>query len=433
MPDFLGEALSQGVEIPLAAPTPDVAHVEQTDAIDDAQPDSSLTANESGEQQPVVEEPKVEGEQPEAPVETQAQLDFKALRTQKQALEADVTALRGTLEKVGGESQLRIMEPFLQVAMEVPRSEPELDQWSPKAWGALKSTLVPEQVHAMQTEATSEYTQSPQGQLEICRVLFGNGGDIPPEMPRVLAEMAQAYLADPTIIDILRPDETPESRNIRLAAEAKERAANERIAQLEKVGAETEKLNQQTALQQTMAQVYQVALAPRVEVKKQFGLEFQKTANDTPEIAGFKERASKRYDQITTLLLGTDPEMVRLSNQAEYLANQKDANMRDRAKAQFTPLLEQQTRKICAQVAKELAEDLKLFSPELSDQAKAAALKGLPAQVLGGGAPTSAKSGFDLTGMPDPINDPRGYANWVGKRMAEANGAERTPAILAAG
>jgi hypothetical protein len=145
-------------------------------------------------------------------------------------------------------------------------------------------------------------------------------------------------------------------------------------------------------------------LAPRAEVKKQYGLE--KSEKDTPEISSFKERASRRYDQMSTLMLSADAQLNNLASAAEALAGQKDDKQRARAGSQYAPLIEARTRAVCAQVAKDLAEDLRLLSPELSDRAKAENLKDLPAQVLGSSASSAPSSGIDLVGMPDPATNP---------------------------
>src|SRR5262249_40617671 len=109
-------------------------------------------------------------------------------------------------------------------------------------------------------------------------------------------------------------------------------------------------------------------------------------------------------------------------------AGEKDPRHRQRAMDQFAPMMQQRVRKVAAEVARDLASDLVLFSPEAADRAKAANLNGLRPQVLGGTAANTG--GHDLSGMPDPIANPRQFEVWVAKRTAEVAAAERTPGIL---
>src|SRR5947207_4598587 len=116
--------------------------------------------------------------------------------------------------------------------------------------------------------------------------------------PELLREFAEAYKRDPSVVGLFRPEETPEARAVREKYEADnqaQEAKNKEVAtQLQRIEDE----RNDGFYKQTMTQTLQVGLAPRAEVKKQFGLEFQKSDQDTPEIAAFKERASKRYDDI---------------------------------------------------------------------------------------------------------------------------------------
>lgn len=427
MNDSLSEALT-GTETVVDAPAP-VASDEQTDSTDQSAADSSLIANESAEEQAKPEEtPKDDAAKPEAKAEAEPSQGEKHLREWGNGLETDLKALQGKIAEVGGEGHLQIMAPVLAKAQELPGDGPGLEMWSKEMFSALEGSLVPAQVKALRDEAAWSYLLDPGSAKVIAESLYGDG-----TTPDLLRDLVQAFKVDPTILDVLRPEETVEQREARQASEARERARDEEIKTIKAEGEKRDADALKVETQRTMTGVFQVALAPRAEIKKQYGLEFQASDKDTPEIASFKERQSNRYDRLVVLALQADSEMNRLSNAAEYLAGQKDERQRQRANAQFGPQLEQRTRTICAQVAKDLAADLKLLSPEFSDRTKAQNLKDLPAQVLGSTASTGATSGFDLTDMPDPTRDPRGHAAWVSKMIAADAAQRRTPPILQAG
>src|SRR5262249_27368349 len=232
--------------------------------------------------------------------------------------------------------------------------------------------------------------------------------------------LVSAYRNDP---DLLM--ESPEQKQWR---EQQEATRNQlKAIEDQNLARETEIQDFQT--QQVVGEVFKVSLAPITEEKKRFGLEFQKTDKDTPELASWKERQAARYDRMVRSVLESDHELNRLANQAQHLAGQKDPRQRQRAMDQLAPMMQQRARKVAAEVAKDLASDLVLFSPEAADRAKAANLNGLRPQVLGGAAANTGGQA-DLTGMPDPITNPRQFEVWVAKRTAEIAAAERTPGIL---
>jgi hypothetical protein len=417
MSELLGEALASMETIAQTAPDP--AQVESTVSAptDQSAPaeqvDSSLTQPDTPEQ------PQADEKQ------ESRELDFRSLREQKTTLETELQTVRSRLDEFGGETHLGLMQPILERALEVPRTKEEVDQWSQGMDEALSQTLLPAQVDALRSRAAWGYLNDPESQRVIAESLYGEG-----ITPEVLATLAQAYRDIPDLLDRLRPDETWEEREAREKVEARDK---ERDAQLKAIQERDEKREaefQAQEVQRTMGEVFQIGLSPRAEVKKQYGLEFQKSDKDTPEIGAFKERASRRYDQMSTLALERDQELNRLAHTAEQWARDKDPRRRSLANTKFAPLMEQRTRQVCASVAKDLAEDLKLFSPELSDRAKAENLKDLPAQVLGSSASSAPSSGIDFSGMPDPATNPRAYEQWVAKLTAEAARTQRTPAIL---
>jgi len=432
--ESLSEALESATETVAEVPAPAASSEQTESATTESATDNSLQANESVEAKPEeTTEAKTDDQ-----VTAQAEPDGIAkIRTWGEGLETDLKALQAKLGEFGGESNLQIMAPMLQKAAEIPLNG-DTEKWSGEMWQAVSQSLVPAQVDALRSQAAWDYLIDPASAATIAKDLYGEK-----MTPELLKEFAVAYERDPTVLELLRPDETPEARAVRERYEADnatQEAKNKQVAdQLQKI----EDDNHERVYTQTMTQALQVGLAPRAEVKKQFGLEFQKSDQDTPEIAAFKERTSKRYDQIVTLKLGSDPEMNRLSDAAQSWANQKDETrngqrvdrsaQRQKAVTDFAPMIEQRTRAICSQVAKELKEDLKFLSPELSDQAKANNLRDLKPNVLGGGASVAGASGVDFTNMPDPISNPRGHAAWVSKMFQAQNAEARTPPILQAG
>lgn len=413
---LLGEALT-GTETAQGAATPGPAQAEQTqpEATDPSAqtPDSSLQALEPGEQA-----------KPEQP-ETQAELDFKGLREQKTTLETELSGLRTKLDAFGGESHLELMQPVISRAMEIPRTSEEASRWGAEMFQDLGQVLMPPQMHALKSQAAWAYINHPESAGVITQSLYGEG-----VTPTLLESLVAAHRADPTILDVLKPyGETEEQQRAREAGEERERQRDAEIKQLKESEDRRAAEVQAFYTQQTMTAVFQTGLAPRAEVKKQYGLEFQKSDKDTPEISAFKERSDRRYDVMTNFLLGGDAELKRLTSQAEYLAGQPNEQVRQRAATQFAPAIEKRTRIICSQVAKELAQDLTLFSPELSDRAKAEALKDLPPQVLGG-SPQGNGQGLNLAGMPDAATDLIGFQKWLAKNFPAA---PQGPAILTAG
>lgn len=428
----LGNALTS-TEATIAAP-PVVAQPESNAPIVESAPATVTPITDppaEATQETKTEETPAE-KTPEQIAQARKDQDFNELRQHRETLVKENTEFRQKLDGYGGEATLNIMQPFLKVAAEMPRTEPELDDWQNKAWTTLKGTLLPAQVSALQTQATAEYTASPAGQREILRQLFGNGGEVPAELPKAIAEFAAAYIANPYVIDLIRPDETEDARVIRETTEAREKLRDEEIARLtaDNTKRDTEAQKQQSV--QVMTRAAEVGFAPRAEIKKQFGLEFHQNG-DTPEISAFKKEASDDYDEMVTLRLLNDPQLNQLWTAAEYLANQKDESQRQRAIAQYAPQIQERTRAVCSQVGQRLANRLKLLSPGLSDQARVKDLKNLPANITGGGTTASVSNGFDLSDMPDPTTNPRGHAAWVAKKMAEDASRRNTPAILQAG
>lgn len=423
----LGEML-QSTETATIAATPDTAPVEPTQPITDqsATVDPPAVADEVKTE---AEQPKPETTEPptlEQQAQAKAEQDFKQLREHKATLETELTGMRAKLNEYGGESHLQIMQPLLKLAAEIPRSEMEMDTWSEGMWKAVNSSLLPAQADALRVEAGWSYLRDPQGQQQVCKALYGDG-----VTPEIIKEFVGHYKADPTVMDLLRPEETDEQKSYRLSQETREQASQQRIQQLEDSAKKAEAAAEKQAAQQVMTRTAEVGFAPRAEIKKQFGLEFHQNG-DTPEIASFKQRVDARYEKLTTLTLMNDPQMNQLWSFAEELAKQKDPQQRQRVDG-YMLQIQERTRAVCAEVAKELAEDLKLFSPELSDQARVKGLKDLPANVAGGNPARGASSGFDLSDMPDATTNPRGYEAWVSRKMAENAQQRGTPAILQAG
>lgn len=404
MDDVLGDALES-----TETATPDPAQVEETE-----QPDSSLNPTE-----PVAEQVKPK-------VESKAELDFAELRGHRDTLEKELSEFRGKVDRLGGESHLQIMAPVLEKAMEIPSTAQERERWSGETWQAMNQSFLPEQVSALKSEAAWSFLQDPASQRVIVSDLYGQ--DVTPEL---LQTLIQAYRTDPSIV--YDPNETLEQRAYREQQEAREAQTQAQLRALTEQNEKREAESQAIQTQQVMGDVLKVSLAPITEIKKQFGLEFQKTDGDTPEIASWKERQSARYDRIVRAAIAADSEANRISNQAEYLAKQKDQSQRQRATNDMAPIMEQRIRKICSEVAKDLAADLSLFAPGISDRAKGETLKGLQPQVLGGGGANANASGYDLSDMPDPINNPRGFEVWVQKRIGADAAARNTPGILNAG
>jgi len=309
------------------------------------------------------------------------------------------------------------MQPLLEKAAEFPGTPQEVEKWAGETLQAINESFIPAQAQALRSEAAWSYLNDPASQRVIAEQLYGQG-----VTPELISSLVAAYRENSGILD-----ETPEQETFRQQREQME--AQLREIQEQQQTRETEVKQFQT--QQIMGEVIKTSLMPQTEVKKQFGLEFQKNGQDTPEIASWKERQSARYDRMPTAALMRDNELHRLANQAEALAGLTDQH-RQRVMTQLMPMMEQRIRKVCSEVAQDLAQDLVLFAPELADRAKAQNLNGLPPQIAGtrsGVSPT----GRDLSGMPDPLTDPRGFQVWVAK-MAKAEGvAARTPGILQAG
>lgn len=416
----LSEALSnEGTEM-VAETTPAASSEEIVPAIDQSATDSSLSTSESVEVKPDETQPKPEGEAAQA-VEPKA---VEQLREWGNGLERDLKTAQASLAKYGGEANLNILAPVLQKANELPQN-PEV--WANEMWDAVGQSFVPDQVKALKSEAAWSYLQDPVSQRMIVETVF------PGVTPELIQEFAAAYQIDPSIMDILRPEETPQQRTTRLTQETREK---EREAQYQTVQEQNERRDaefEQLQAQQVMGSVFVTGLSPRAEVKKQFGLEYQKSDRDTPEIAAFKERQSSRYDRMVREALMSDRELNQLANSAERWAKEKNPAHRQRASDQFAPEMARRTRALCAQIAKDLAADLKLFSPELSDQIKANNLKDLPAHVLGSSPSGVQSSGYDLSGMPDAEKEPRKFQAWAEGLARQEQARQRTPALMQSG
>ena len=360
-------------ETPAPAASGEQAETEQT-------ADSSLT-----QQAESAEQPKTEPE------------GIDKVRAWGKGLETDLNTLRGQIDGYGGESHLSIMKPVLELTQEVPMSQPELEAWGDKAWQTFSQVMSPEQTKQLADAAAWSYLTDPQSAAVISESLYG-------VTPEVLRTLTSLYKQDPEgVMAVLRPNETFEQRQMRERYEAAEAERNQREAQRDAQFKQIENERQAFQSQQVMGEVYK-GLNARAEVKKQFGLEFEKKANDTPEIAAFKERASARYDRMIQSALSSDSELNRLANQAEYLAKQVHPQMRQRAVDQFAPLIEQRTRKVCAEIAKDLVADWSLLAPGFSDRTKADNLKDLPAQLGSAGA---AQPGHEV----QPLYDASGRPN----------------------
>lgn len=409
--------------------TPETAPLEPTPITD-----QSATVDPPQTEETTEAEPKPETKTEETPELTPDQIaqakkdqDFQELRTHKTTLETELTGMRQKLGEYGGESHLQIMQPLLKVAAEIPRTEQEMETWSGNAWKAAQASLLPAQIDGLQTEAAWAYMNHAKGQRAMYKALYGEG-----VTPDIIREFVDSYNADPSVMDLLRPDEDADQKAFRLVQAEKDRISQERIQQLEDGNKRQDELFQKQQAQTVMTKAAEVGFAPRAEVKKQFGLEFHKNG-DTPEIASFKQKVDARYDKIATLMLMNDPQLNHLWTAAEYLAGQKDDAQRQRANSQYAPQIQERVRAVCTQVAQDLAEDLKLFSPGLSDQARVKDLKDLPANVAGGGTTVAVTSGIDLSDMPDPVRDPRGHSAWVSKKIAEDAKRRSTPGILQVG
>lgn len=429
MNETLGNALTS-VETSTEA-TPSPAQTEQPPVTDQSteSTDSSLQTSESVELKPDTDTTE---QTPEQIATAKREHDFGELRSHRDTLVSENAALRQQFDTFGGESQLKIMAPLLEKAREIPRSPQEIESWSEGMWGSMRQSMLPTQVEGLRAEAAWSYINDPVGVRQITQALYGaEGQQLPADLPDVIREFVTAYLADPTVVDILRPDETPDQKLQRQQYEARERERDERDRTRDEQFQKIETENHKRISEQTMSQVLQVGLGGRAEVKKQFGLEFHENG-DTPEMAAFNRRLSDRYDRIVTQALMSDAQLSQLCNSAEYLAGQKDESQRKRAMDQYGPEIKQRVTAVCTQIAKDLAEDRKFLDPASSDRAKAANLKDLPAQVLGGnGGQSQGVSGIGK--LPDPIADPVGFQRAVAKLAQERQTAQRTPGILQAG
>lgn len=427
----LSEALAS-TETATAETTPATSGETTVTATDQSAADSSLQTNESVEAKTETTEdhPDEAGDTVDKVREwgKNWQSSFKAKSTEYDDLNGRYESAQSLLTNLGGESQLKIMAPLLEKAREIPRSPQEVESWSEGMWGSMKQSMLPTQVEGLRAEAAWSYINDPVGVRQITQALYGaEGQQLPANLPDVIKEFVAAYVADPTVIDVLRPEESPEQRLQRQQWEAslKERDERDRLRNEQFQKMETE--SHQRIAQQTMSQVLTVGLGGRAEVKKQFGLEFHENG-DTPEMAAFNRRLSDRYDRIVTQALMSDSQLSQLCNSAEYLAGQKDDTQRKRAMDQYGPEIKQRVTKLCTDIAKDLAEDRKFLDPAYSDRAKAANLKDLPAQIGGGTGGTVSQPA--LAGMPDPIGNPMGFQKWLEQQYAAQ---PRGPAILTAG
>lgn len=418
MNESLGNALASTETATTVDATPDPAQVEPTQPVIEAEPLAAEQPTEEPTEKPAEKTP-------EEIAASKSDEDFAELRGHRKRLETELSEVRTTLEKYGGNEYLDIMSPFLQQAQQLPRTDAEVESWAPQAWTALETSMLPTQIQGLRAEAAWGYLRDPAGIKAVVTSLFGDT-----VTPQAIQEFAKAYAVDPSIMDVLRPNESESERTSRLANEEREKKLQESQKEVDDRLAKIENEAHQVEFQRTMGKVFEVALAPRADIKKQFGLDYQKNETDTAQMSSFRQRLSARYDDLVSSKLMHDPELNRLANTAEFLAKEKNEQQRQRAGTQFAPNMQQRVRAVCAQVAKDLAEDLSLFSSP--DQAKAEQLKDLPAQVAGSRSQKSTTSGFDLSDMPDP-SDERKYGAWVTRKMAEDAARRRTPAVLAAG